>query len=157
MAIKKEHLSIFLPFDLKLLRIFETGNAVPAEVLLCGVSINDIMCIEYASDEHTPRYSCDLDQIKPLYRRLSQITKPITHNRETFIPAERLAAEGYKFAKYDPKIGYGYKKIGQKPGDKIGYLNLDIMKWPYEYFIQLVEMHFDVFSKIDSGDASVKK
>lgn len=145
MSLKKEHLSIYLAFKLK--ARFKNGDPETIEEFdyttseVCGV--------------HTNR--CALDEVKPLFRRLSQITKPITHNGETFIPAERLAAKGYKFAKYDPKIGYGYKKIGQKPGENIGYLNLDVTKWPYEYFIQLVEMHFDVFSKIDSGDASVKK
>jgi len=145
MGLKKEHLSIFLPFNL----MIHTQDGVHE---LLGITPS----IRYEAEPNDGRL-VNMDEIKPLLRRLSQITQPITHNGETFIMAERIAPEGHKFVKFDPKIGYGYKRIGQRPGEKIGYLNLDVTKWAYEYFIQLVEHHFDVFSQIDAGNASVKK
>lgn len=138
MALKKEHLSIYLPFDLEIK--LKNGR------IMCLGTHNYI--------NHKGINYVLFDEDKPLFRRLSQITKPITIDGDTFIPAERIADEGYKFVKLDKK-GYYYQKIADPT--KGGYLNIDILNWPYKYFIRLVAMHFDVFSLIDSGDASVKK
>ena len=152
MGLKREHIAIYEPFDLEW---YDVDDGIKT---MHGIIGNDVI-LEMDGPDIVVQYNFtgSYEGTKPLFRRLSQITKEITHNGETFIPAQRIAMEGYKFAKYDPKIGYGYKKIGQMPGEKIGYLPLDILNWPYVYFIQLVAMHFDVYSKIDSGDASVKK
>ena len=142
MELKKEHISIYLPFKL----MINTEHGVRE---LLGITPS----VRYESEPNNGRL-VGLNTIKPLFRRLSQITKPITHNGETFIPAERLAAKGYEFVKLEKNKGYAYREIGKQ---KIGYLNLDIQKWAYFYFIQLVEWHFDVFSLHDQGLASVKK
>lgn len=159
MALKREHLLIYMPFHLMVLDENEKiGELVGYDYHGKNRDIVNY-CISYDLDDPMDEWDVfndgkEVTRFKPLYRRLSQITKPITIDNYTFIPAERIADDGYKFVKLDKK-GYYYQKIGDPT--KGGYLNIDILNWPYKYFIRLVELHFDVFGKIDSGDASVKK
>ncbi len=152
MGLKKEHINIYASFDL------EWYSSMGNEIMVGVVGIHAIfdvvmrdLDIVFAYDFHN-----ESQAYKPLFRRLSQILKTITHNGETFIPTERIAVEGFEYVKYDKVKGYAYKEIGKKKLT-IGYLNPDVKKWPYEYLVQLAAMHFDIFSYIDSRDASVKK
>ena len=81
-----------------------------------------------------------LENIKPILRPLSDLTKDINHNNETFTPYEcnifvELCAE-LKTVEY----------LCECTGD-ISYSD----KIPYRLFIWLFEHHFDVFGLIDSG------
>ena len=150
MGLKREHIAIYEPFDLQW---YDVEDGIKT---MHGIIGNDVI-LEMDGPDIVVQYNFtgSYEGTKPLFRRLSQITKPITIDGDTFIPAERIAHDGYEFVKKN-SMGYGYRKIN-KPTDELRYLNNDVLKWPYHYFIQLVEMHIDVFSKIDSGDASVKK
>jgi len=74
------------------------------------------------------------NQFKPLLRPLSDLTKPITHNGETFVPIENIAI----YSPTNQGLPYLIEQI------KTGFIEVIV-------FNKLVEWHFDLFGLIDKG------
>lgn len=110
---KKQFLAISLPYDLK----FSIATKV--------IYVID----EYKGNDYVAEFEYKNSINTPILHPLSDLTKPITHKGETFMPQDRLI---------DADIlinGGDYKLV------RMG----DIEK--------LIEWHFDLFGGIDSGDA----
>lgn len=79
-----------------------------------------------------------LDTIKLILRPLSDLTKEITHNGETFVP---------------------YEKLNLCYSDVCNFLNEDLwigQWWDYEKVCKLLEWHFDTFGLIENNLAIPK-
>lgn len=73
---------------------------------------------------------------KPILRPLSDLTKPIEHNGEKFVPIEKVA------------YSYGYEiRISRNK------LLQPIMCEQFNVVLQLIEWHFDIARLIEKGEA----
>lgn len=110
------------------------------------------------------------EYIKPILRPLSDLTKEIEHNGETFVPIIELAKEFqnqtiYKVSHYrDPEIHTTF--IGEKfarlyccvDGDNQRYNYFDVSithvkKMKFSLVQKLISWHFDLENLIESGEA----
>ncbi len=89
------------------------------------------------------------NQIKPILRPLSDLTKEIEHNGERFVPIDKIVEVilGYKHSEL-------FREMSKERQDK--YFNLlvkDINKSSIEYRVvqKLLQWHFDIFSLIENG------
>lgn len=141
---KEQFFSINLPYELKLmqsLRSWEIPN-IDRIVLLTGISDidgkspshknNKIVkpTIFYRKDEITTG-SDYISFFKPICRPLSDLTKPIEHKGEKFVPMDRIAI-------YNPNNLYYCILTG-------------IVEWIV--VTKLIEWHFDIADLISKGEA----
>lgn len=93
-------------------------------------------------DHYMYQYICDSDKDESLYkydlilRPPSDITKPITHNGETFVPNEKLD-----------------EYFGECIWFEKGEIILPILLNPFRIVMQLIEWHFDIAGLIEKGEA----
>ena len=150
---KEEFLAMSLPFDLMIAEINDDGLIV-RKSMLCPSRYHDFATHDY---------------YKPIIRQLSDLTKPIEHNGEKFVPIVELAKiswiteyVNFKFqslkedsvfiAFSDKKNVFGYDSNAQsffggldgKPCSVVNQLQL---------FQKLIEWHFDIAGLIEKGEA----
>ena len=125
---KKEFLSFSLPYDLMIAEINDDGVIVRISRL-------------YPSRYHD---FATHDYYKPILRPLSDLTKPIEHNGEKFVPIERLAFE-FRLQMYQFIDGAFYDNNYRR--------YLDIKEMPFVVVLKLIEWHFNLFGRIDNGEA----
>lgn len=117
---KEEYLAMSLPYG-----------------LMCNVSTKSgyyYTLVEYKPLDYENEFTHKVLCSKPILHPLSDLTKPIEHNGETFIPIEKIAI-------YDPKnIQYFIEQI------YTGFIEYIVLK-------QLIEWHFDLFDGIKNKDA----
>lgn len=85
-----------------------------------------------------------ISEFMPCLRPLSSVTKEITHNGETFIPAEEI----FKNSNYENKIGIP-SEIEQAESFLGPPCSID--NAPYWIVKELLSMHFDIHGLIDAG------
>lgn len=84
----------------------------------------------------------DRSKFKPILRPLTDLTKPIEHKEEKFVPIEKLQEMndgGYIYIQ-DDDIGIGYDCV-YYISDALNFLSL------------LIEWHFDIAGLIEKGEA----
>tara|TARA_B100000378_G_scaffold236018_1_gene202683 strand:- start:4540 stop:4968 length:429 start_codon:yes stop_codon:yes gene_type:complete len=89
----------------------------------------------------------EIEDIKPILRPLSDLTKKIEHNGEMFIPLDYLVSEDEDDYFVDTDFeSYIKARLGNSDYEKhmIKYL-------PYGLINKLLEWHFDVFGLIEKG------
>jgi len=159
-----EHLAPYLLYGLKAkMEIFGDNETI---VEIVGLNFNEV---ELLGIRKTVTEWFDYENIKPLLRPLSDLTKEITHNGEKFVPMEKLCND---FCNRTPcNTEFGTSKILMHADNGGG------LKWwfvyhrnkmtfelsddnremsnhtipQYEMFQKLFEWHFDVFGLIDKG------
>lgn len=127
----------YLPYGLK---VWNNKDQYPYELLALE---KDNMTLESGDMSF---YWC-----KPILRPLSDLTKEITVNGETFVPKDRLreisgAFEPDEEFKNPFSLHFIDKKI-------IGFSALCMHVDQLQLFQKLYEWHFDIHSLIESGDA----
>lgn len=126
MKLERKHLCAYLPHDLKIM--FEGDDNVHS---LVGVDITDRGA--HVISPYNDYGHARIEDCMPVLRPLSDLTKPITHNGETFVPIERLKSlEDYVF------------------GDD-AFLSLYWMNMPYEMCEMMLSWHFDIWGLLDAG------
>lgn len=105
-----------------------------------------------------------MEEMLPVMHPMSDLTKEITHNGETFVPALELVKLKEKYGKWKdsaPSIPYLYKIVKKPFGNMLKITKLD--SWVImmslseiersEYFIveKLKEWHFDIYDWIKDG------
>lgn len=118
MKLEIKHLAPYLPYGLKM----NYGIHCP---VLCGLNNTDSIWLKYIDGYTREQHIGDY---KPILRPLSDLTKPITHDGETFVP----------------KLWLYHNYIGEQMG-------LNPATWSYRVIQKLIEWHFDVFGLIDAG------
>jgi hypothetical protein len=120
MKIESKHVSPYLPFGLK--GIYHES--------IITLSLNGFSSATEIGYDIALFLKC---KIKPIMRPLSDLTKEITHNGETFVPIEE-----YHYLRFEEIANYKSGGI---------WLNHIYVK---EYNV-LIELHFDIFGLIDNG------
>lgn len=90
------------------------------------------------------------NELQPILRPLSDLTKEIEHNGEKFVPIEELKEIFIK----DPKKGCDhYREVMLLMDNEwtIQEVEDNIQKLPFEWVSNLFEWHFDVFDLIEKG------
>lgn len=147
-----KHLAPYLPYGLKVEFDYET--LIGELKSLCSFrNTCSLMFRTLWDDIH-------FDEIKPIHRPLSDLTKEIENNGERFVPIAELLKLKYPYERnYDSK--YGLITIDGEGYPKAFYTyraNFDIMINPYNirelhYWIveKLLSWHFDLYGLIESG------
>lgn len=128
--LKIEHLAAYLPYGVNLsVELFGGLDSViplvsqnPYSDIRIGIPIGQV--------EH---YGARL-----ILRPLSDLTREITHNGETFVPMDRL----------DPVLRLVHNKYVNDWG-AVGWMDVD--SWPYPLVKQLHSWHFDTFGLLESN------
>lgn len=156
---KKEFMAMSLPYELKF-------NVIGIEGIkcLCGLNFIDKEPNIYAITKEVSGIFCN-EQILihlclPILRQLSDITKPITHNGEMFIPIVELAKIMYP--NYEWKlsasgnyavVGNGYYTFEYDGGYDCFLINNSAQMPQLVCLLKLVEWHFDIAGLIDKKEA----
>ncbi|MCT4238497.1 hypothetical protein HZP42_19675 [Elizabethkingia anophelis] len=122
----------YLPYRLKLYHLSHfKGNKIIEDWGLKN-------CSDYPVSEYCDgiTYGRTLQEIKLLLRPMSDLTKEITHNGETFVPADIL---------------FGGLRPHEARERHIQDLTKHPMLMPYCYVRELYKMHFDVNDLIGRG------
>ena len=97
-------------------------------------------CNEFEIDKNNPAMECCI----PVCHHLSDLTKPIEHNGEMFVPAEKIrhlrTGSQYEIT----TIGFFSLNYGMK--HEYNTLPFEIIEW-------LIIHHFDIAGLIDKGEA----
>jgi hypothetical protein len=129
MKLELKHLAVYLPYGLKVRFDVEKykdshqHDLVGLELDLVKVKTHIGIVLDFP----------EIERVKPILRPLSDLTKEITHNGETFVPIEE----------------YHYLRFEEISNYKSGGIWLNHIHFR-EYNV-LIELHFDVFGLIDNG------
>lgn len=118
MKLELKHLAPYLPYELKIARLSIDSKFKRIEYSFRATNLIEVL-----------RY----DNLKPILRPLSDLTKEIEVNEDKFIP---------------------HIKLGGRPNLKdydIEYLSKNIDNISYGFVSKLIEWHFDVFGLIEKG------
>ncbi len=121
----------YLPYELKVL----TNSGI--EKVLSTVGVSNVT-LEYDFDIYS------YDKFKPILRNLSDLTKEIEHNRERFVPIERLKENLSRdwCDSFDEYLDFIHDAC---------YSSNAILQGSYKIIQKLLEWHFDIFSLIENG------
>lgn len=132
MSLQLKHLSPYLPYSLIL-----QNRAFPHQlIILEGLDFEKNYIISTSKDiygEKRKNTYCNEGAIKPILRPLSDLTKIITINKNSFIPSEEYSFISEYLTELS-NLNHTYVKHIQ-----------------YKCFEILVELHFDVFGLIEKG------
>lgn len=124
MKLELKHLSPYLPYGLKGICTWEHLNK-DFEVELYSASSNILnISSPFGGNDYV-----EINEFKPILRPLSDLTKEIKINGETFVPIDALGWNSYE------------NIIKKGICDSVGY----------QYMIKLFEWHFDVFGLIEQN------
>ena len=129
---KEEFLAISLPFDLVIAEINDDGVIVRNSRL-------------YPSRYHD---FATHDYYKPILHPLSDLTKPIEHNGEKFVPIDNI--EGLFIEGTEDLINQSIEAIEYFIENNF-FSRMEYL--PFILIQKLIEWKFDLFGGIDSGDA----
>ncbi|WP_312190239.1 hypothetical protein [Sphingobacterium sp.] len=128
-----EHLAPYLPYATRVC----IGKT---ERNLTAISLDSPFVFVSAWKGSREKEMVSIDDIKPILRPLSDLTKEIDHHGERFVPKNRIDQ---------------YTQVG---GDGKLYLLVDgahwscnALSWDYSTVVKLISWHFDVFELIDKG------
>jgi hypothetical protein len=130
MKLKLKHLTPYLPYG------FLYGIYENQKVIIRGMNYNsDYLNIDFEINNHNKVSStCFFNEIKPILRPLSDLTKEIEVNGEKFIPIDKIN-------EYDETI-MSYS---------LSFYTDCTLRLPYYVIKYLFEWHFDVFGLIEKG------
>ena len=154
-----KELAPYLPYELKLYGASDIW-------VIHSISVEEI-CIANGLHTQTLSFNDCLSDYLPLLRPLSDLTKPITHNGETFVPMEKLCNDFCYRTPCNPEFGkskilmhadnggglkwwfvyHRNKMTFELSDDNRDMSNHTIPQ--YEMFQKLFEWHFDVFGLIE--------
>lgn len=164
---KQEYMAMSLPYGLKCQTKLSGGVKS-----IIGASFGNNILFRIA-----PEYGRDFLlpclRIFPILRPLPDLTKPIEHKGEKFVPIVELAKiaeeSNIKILDYKQKDSvFGVKYISEEGIEcvfafhedgqmftihSINYSLFDIYIYQLKLFQQLLKWHFDLFGGIDSGEA----
>jgi hypothetical protein len=133
MKLELKHLAPYLPYG------FLYGIYDNEKVIIRGLNYNsDYLNIDYDINEHNKvSTNCFYNEIKPILRKISDLTKEIEVNGERFVPIEKL----FEFeSSIDRHLNY--LEIEQQSVIGMKYI-------PFGIVNKLFEWHFDVFGLIE--------
>lgn len=146
MKLELKHLAPYLPYKLKCLAQGEDKKVFDIQ------GITDFTDVDLHEKGRTVNEQYDIEDVFPILRPLSDLTKEIEVNGEKFIPSKILANE-YLNTSY-----WGSNTIGSGILNKDGKMqnlcfigNEIIGECPYMIYEKLCEWHFDVFGLIEKG------
>lgn len=161
-----EQLAPYLPYELKVnltRRLFERNNV---GLMGCTFGYNDTTNEHWIYRENV---TYGIYDIKPILRPLSDLTKEITHNGETFVPMEKLCNDFCGRTPCNAEFGttkilmhadngsalkwwfvYHRNKMTFELSDDNKDMTTHVLP-QYQMFQKLHEWHFDVFGLIDKG------
>lgn len=144
MKLELKHITHYLPYGLKVQWKDKKTT-----------TINPYIEDDNAENEaslHLVLYAMSEDYgIKPLLRPLSDLTKEIEHNGETFVPIENLKELYNSYPdSYIEKLNYIHWEgvitlFGTEEDDSYE------VSMPYSLYEKLLEWHFDIFGLIEKG------
>jgi hypothetical protein len=158
-----EQLAPYLPFDVKV--IWSDGSISIINPYIDETDYNEkFITLSLALFAFKQK-----DSIKLLLRPLSDLTKPIKHNGETFVPMEKLCNDFCNRTPCNPEFGtskilmhadnggglkwwfvyHRNKMTFELSDDNRDMSNHTIPQ--YEMFQKLFEWHFDIFGLIERG------
>ncbi|WON94737.1 hypothetical protein [Sphingobacterium sp. UGAL515B_05] len=117
-----EHIAPYLPYGIRV----KVGKT---ERNLTAVSLDSTFVFVSAWKGSREKEMVSIEEIKPILRPLSDLTKVIEHNGERFVPVVNLGWNSYDHI--------------LKSGTCINI--------SYEYMVKLFKWHFDVFGLIEKG------
>jgi len=141
MKLELKHLATYLPYNLK----YQLYGNFPIKEGVENI-IKDIRVIDLKNIQKV----IDWETCKPILRPLSDLTKEITHNGETFVPVEWFEIGDDENLSIEFDFGNIKTIKSLESLAKNGFCN-DIIFFPYGLTHQLIEWHFDVFGLIDNG------
>lgn len=133
MKLELKHLAPYLPYELKYFIDFTDGDT--ACWVVEGLTVDEIFI---------DGYDCNYDSenCKPILRPLSDLTKEITIDGETFIPIKKL---GTRYSSIKSML---YENTVQLDVYDTSSINLLHYLTTFE---KLYEMHFDIHNLIEKG------
>lgn len=136
-----EHLSAYLPYELKIM----LGDGRKMEVI--GIRNWIGWCVTYKADYG--EVNIGIKAAKPILRPIFDLTKEIEHNGDKFVPMEKITEKfGGRPIKYDGNCFYTpIQKSMVRVKEDVVPLHFS----QYDAFQCLFEWHFDVFGLIDKG------
>jgi len=126
MELNIKHLSPYLPYKLSIID-FKSKEPYPMEMEGFDTHLNKIIA---------ERMNWEYNEVKPVLRNLSDLTKEIGHNGKKVTPYEYISTS---------------KKDSQENMRRIGNGNVDMLAW--WKIERLLQLHFDVFGLIKAGCA----
>lgn len=134
MKLTIEHLAAYLPYGLKCLDLKTEPDS-------------NIFTLESASihrvvSDSEGNFDIGFEEIKPILRSLSDLTKEIEHNREKFVPIERLLKERECDAEYE---------FIEAIEDDWASAESKFEFAPYSIIKKLHSWHFDTKGLIEAG------
>ena len=156
---KQEFLAMSLPYGLKcctaeITRINDLISCHFGNMVLARVKPNDNV-----------DFPLPIEQIKPIVRPLSDLTKEIEHKGEKFVPIIELAKVAFTNSRYSFKLSEGLDKFVWIDDDwnnfKFYFEGYNFHYDGYNRFIpnqfklyqKLIEWHFDIADLISKGEA----
>lgn len=155
MKLELKHLSAYLPYKVMCLNQHLPDVEFVKEELI-GIS-NHIVWSGAFNAIHGSN-NVPVSAIKPILYPLDYLTKPITHNGETFVPIDNLekGENGSIYSEYSSDgnktetISITYKMMGDTFTDFIINRN-SIDNTDYKYVQKLIEWKFDIFNLIENN------
>lgn len=153
---KLEHIAPYLPYKLNVRmpkHQFKYGEQITLPLNGISISSEGKMIMEFLKPDDGLLFSNECERkCLPILRPLSDLTKSITHNGETFVPIEKL--KDYYNSLPDSFV----EKLLWVAWDgqfTVFGLEEDPLEvaMPYSMYQKVFEWHFDVFGLIDSGEA----
>ena len=133
---KQEFLAMSLPYGLHIL------NGKESDVVV-GMVGDSVLSIFRGNFDNT----WDITDVRPLLRPLSDLTKPIEHKGEKFVPSYKLGVdrgfEFYKPSNFDLEINFETPNYSTQIDLFTGFLIVQ----------KLIEWHFDIADLISKGEA----
>ena len=129
---KEEFLAMSLPFDLMIAEINDDGLIV-RKSMLCQSRYHDFATHDY---------------YKPILRQLSDLTKPIEHNGEKFMPIDNI--EGLFIEGTEDLINQSIEAIEYFIENNF-FSRMEYL--PFILIQKLIEWHFDIAGLIEKGEA----
>lgn len=138
MTLELKHLAPYLPYDLKFKAVYKASFNIDPDI----VEIETLSCSNI-NIFFRKRYG--LKSAKPILRPLSDLTKEIEFNNNTFVPAILLW-------QLSAKEEDDFELYGDIPELWKNALKLNFER-DFDYWIMtnLFKMHFDVFGLIEKG------
>lgn len=135
-------------------------NPTPKICLVGGIEYQSYaenkLEIECTDDDYI--YNVPLEEVFPICRPLSDLTKQIEHNGEKFVPIERILGLGKKNGDTSNHLNYKIlindnylirvELVRSQQTIELNFRDLSL-----KHAMILIEWHFDLFGGIDSGDA----
>jgi hypothetical protein len=125
MKLELKHIAPYLPYGLKIMTDYDGIQKIQG--------MPDLFHVNYYDNESDNGDEPHIEDIKPILRPLSDLTKEIEVNGEKFIPQQEIN-----------HLDFDWLISSKEPYELV-------MKTNYEDIVKLFEWHFDVFGLIEKN------